>query len=752
MFKGKNKRKPDISGPSNFEHRVHTGFNEDEGKFIGLPIQWQSIIPDIKNRPKPFIDARHITPVPVEKKIITGRSKTKGPLSNLTAISVTRSNSLRKESPPEIKKLQSRRIPDVVNEDDSSENSSSTTQRPVRSHERNSRREDERRHRNYSGHRHEVNSWHPGQGGHQYDTVFDEEKRSSNSRHSSHRKHSERTNSGRTHSRDRYEQPHDHHHRSSRESRSQRDKYDRSMENVHSPNHRDRNDWSYRTSDTSVRETSESGPDSRSHSKRTSSHSRRPTDPHDVPDHGRATMPLPSDSREKSRKNKDYYTYSSTVDVRPHNENTVAEHTYQNISNGHRSSEQTNTNEKSLRRGQGPNPVSNSQTLGSHVTQNRRNDDHRYNDRDSVAEQNWRKMSATQVQRTGDYILPNKSPSPNKMNSPVHIRGYNDRTYTRKPEPLSPGVSVAPPAAQKALGTKRDSHAVTNDQFRAALQMVVCPGDPRESLENFLKIGEGSTGVVCIANEKGTGRHVAVKKMNVRKQQRRELLFNEVVIMRDYHHENIVDMYSSFLVDDELWVVMEYMEGGALTDIVTRTRLNEQQIATVCVSVLNALAYLHAQGVIHRDIKSDSILLTKDLTVKLSDFGFCAQISSDVPKRKSLVGTPYWMAPEVVSRTPYGPEVDIWSLGIMVMEMVDKEPPYFDEAPLQAMRKIRDMPPPKLKNAHKASPLLKGFLDQVLVRDPSTRSTALELLQHPFLRKSSSHKSIGPISLPGITR
>ena len=87
--------------------------------------------------------------------------------------------------------------------------------------------------------------------------------------------------------------------------------------------------------------------------------------------------------------------------------------------------------------------------------------------------------------------------------------------------------------------------------------------------------------------------------------------------------------------------------------------------------------------------------------MKLSDFGFCAQISSEVPKRKSLVGTPYWMAPEVISRVPYGTEVDLWSLGIMVMEMVDKEPPYFDETPLQAMRKIRDVSPPRLKNSHK---------------------------------------------------
>jgi serine/threonine protein kinase len=137
-------------------------------------------------------------------------------------------------------------------------------------------------------------------------------------------------------------------------------------------------------------------------------------------------------------------------------------------------------------------------------------------------------------------------------------------------------------------------------------------------------------------------RKVAVKKMDLRKQQRRELLFNEVVILRDYHHPNIVETYNSYLVNDELWVVMEYLEGGALTDIVTHSRMDEEQIATVCKQVLKALAYLHSQGVIHRDIKSDSILLASDGRVKLSDFGFCAQVSQELPKRKSLVGTPYW--------------------------------------------------------------------------------------------------------------
>nr|XP_018905160.1 PREDICTED: serine/threonine-protein kinase PAK mbt isoform X1 [Bemisia tabaci] len=286
---------------------------------------------------------------------------------------------------------------------------------------------------------------------------------------------------------------------------------------------------------------------------------------------------------------------------------------------------------------------------------------------------------------------------------------------------------------------------ITHEQYRAALQMVVSPGDPRENFEQFMRIGEGSTGTVCIATERSTGRKVAIKKMDLKKQQRRELLFNEVVIMRDYHHPNIVEMYDSFLVGDVLWVVMEFLEGGALTDIVTYARMDEEQIATVCKQCLKALAYLHSQGVIHRDIKSDSILLAADGRVKLSDFGFCAQVSQELPKRKSLVGTPYWMSPEVISRLPYGPEVDIWSLGIMVIEMVDGEPPFFNEPPLQAMRRIRDMPPPKLKNTHKVSPRLQGFLERLLVRDPAQRATAAELLQHPFLRQAGPPALLVPL-------
>uniref|UniRef100_A0A914UPL0 non-specific serine/threonine protein kinase n=1 Tax=Plectus sambesii TaxID=2011161 RepID=A0A914UPL0_9BILA len=286
---------------------------------------------------------------------------------------------------------------------------------------------------------------------------------------------------------------------------------------------------------------------------------------------------------------------------------------------------------------------------------------------------------------------------------------------------------------------------LSHEQFRAALQMVVSAGDPRTDLTDFAKIGEGSTGVVMTAVQQSTGHRVAVKRMDLRKQQRRELLFNEVVIMRDYHHPNIVDMYNSYLVDDELWVIMEYLEGGALTDIVTQTRMDEVAIATVCQQCLRALSYLHAQGVIHRDIKSDSILLAKSGLIKLSDFGFCAQLSQEVPKRKSLVGTPYWMCPEVISRLPYGTEADIWSLGIMVIEMVEGEPPFFNEPPLQAMRRIRDMPPPTLSDPSKVSPELLKFLNRMLVREASLRATAADLLTDPFLNKAQHPSVVIPL-------
>ncbi|MFH4974866.1 hypothetical protein AB6A40_001575 [Gnathostoma spinigerum] len=284
----------------------------------------------------------------------------------------------------------------------------------------------------------------------------------------------------------------------------------------------------------------------------------------------------------------------------------------------------------------------------------------------------------------------------------------------------------------------QDRARLSDDEFRYALQTIVNQNDPSSDLNRSSQIGEGSTGVVMIAYQNSTGNRVAVKRMNIKKQQRRELLFNEILVMRNTDHPNIVKMYGSYLVADELWLIMEYMAGGSLTDIITQIRIDEIMIATVCKQCLLALEYLHSKGVVHRDIKSDSLLLSESGVVKLSDFGFCGRLSAEVPRRRSLVGTPYWMAPEVISRLPYGTEVDIWSFGIMLIEMVQGEPPYFDMQPVEAMKFLRDLPPPAINDSAKISEDMHSFLCRALVRDCSKRATASELLGHDFLRKASS--------------
>ncbi|KAJ5923192.1 hypothetical protein N7454_008437 [Penicillium verhagenii] len=303
-------------------------------------------------------------------------------------------------------------------------------------------------------------------------------------------------------------------------------------------------------------------------------------------------------------------------------------------------------------------------------------------------------------------------------------------------EASSASAARAPPAARPRQ-PKRQSNIM---DVRARLLTICNPADPTQIYYNLNKVGQGASGGVYTAYENGNNNCVAIKQMNLDLQPKKDLIINEILVMKDSKHRNIVNFLESYLHGLDLWVVMEYMEGGSLTDVVTYNIMSEGQIASVCRETLNGLQHLHSKGVIHRDIKSDNILLSLD-----ADFGFCAQINDSHNKRNTMVGTPYWMAPEVVTRKEYGRKVDIWSLGIMAIEMIEGEPPYLTESPLRALYLIATNGTPTIKDEHALSTTFRDFLHLALKVDPEKRASAHDLLKHPFMSICSPLTHLAPL-------
>jgi len=274
------------------------------------------------------------------------------------------------------------------------------------------------------------------------------------------------------------------------------------------------------------------------------------------------------------------------------------------------------------------------------------------------------------------------------------------------------------------------------DDRKYSWEDVLEKENPTELFTDLKSIGQGAVGQIFSAIDKRTKEVVAIKEM-VLKPAQKESLIAEMSIMKQSKHSNVVSFYGAYSTNSKIWVVMELMDSGCLTEVLDHfeyLQMNEGHIARVSIEVLKALNHMHNMHCIHRDIKSDNVLLNSRGEVKLADFGFSCQLTKEKEKRTSVIGTPYWMPPEIISGQEYGIKVDIWSTGIMVMEMTEGEPPYMDYPPLRALFLISTKGVPALKEEEKWSIELVDFLSKCLIVEPLERPTAAELLEHPFAK------------------